>query len=83
MERPRIVIYGVGAMGSLISRMIVEKDGEIVGAIGRSPEKVGRDLGDVAELGRETGVTPEEAAQKWIDANPDTVAAWLDGTGAS
>ena len=31
----------------------------------------------------ESGMTPQEAAQKWIDANPDKVAAWLEGTGAS
>jgi glycine betaine/proline transport system substrate-binding protein len=31
----------------------------------------------------ESGMTPEEAAQKWIDANPDKVAAWLEGTGAA
>ncbi len=27
----------------------------------------------------ESGMTPEEAAQKWIDANPDKVAAWTAG----
>jgi glycine betaine/proline transport system substrate-binding protein len=26
------------------------------------------------------GMTPEDAAQKWIDANPDKVDAWLQGT---
>ena len=31
----------------------------------------------------ESGMTPEEAAAKWIAANPDKVAAWLEGTGAS
>lgn len=31
----------------------------------------------------EGGMTPEEAAQKWIDANKDTVNKWLEGTGAS
>lgn len=31
----------------------------------------------------EGGMTPEEAAQKWIDANKDTVNGWLAGTGAS
>ncbi|MBU6278345.1 MAG: hypothetical protein KGN78_03780 [Actinomycetales bacterium] len=31
----------------------------------------------------ESGMSPEEAAQKWIDANKDTVNKWLEGTGAS
>lgn len=31
----------------------------------------------------QNGATPTEAAQKWIDANPDKVAAWLQGTGAA
>lgn len=31
----------------------------------------------------EGGMTPEEAAQKWIDANKETVNGWLEGTGAS
>ncbi|MDX6358696.1 MAG: glycine betaine/proline transport system substrate-binding protein [Nocardioidaceae bacterium] len=29
------------------------------------------------------GMKPADAAQKWIDANPDKVAAWLQGTGAT
>jgi len=29
------------------------------------------------------GMSPDDAAQKWIDANPDKVDAWLQGTGAS
>jgi glycine betaine/proline transport system substrate-binding protein len=31
----------------------------------------------------QNGMSPTEAAQKWIDANPDKVAAWLQGTGAA
>jgi glycine betaine/proline transport system substrate-binding protein len=31
----------------------------------------------------QNGATPAEAAKKWIDANPDKVAAWLQGTGAA
>src|SRR6478609_5782920 len=29
------------------------------------------------------GMSPDDAAQKWIDANPDKVSAWLQGTGAT
>ena len=31
----------------------------------------------------ENGMSPEEAAQKWIDAHPEIVAQWLEGTGVS
>ena len=56
-RRPvRAVVYGVGAMGSIMTRLLVEKGAQLVGAIGRSPGKVGRDLGDVAGLGFKLGV---------------------------
>jgi glycine betaine/proline transport system substrate-binding protein len=29
------------------------------------------------------GMSPDDAAQKWIDANPDKVSAWLQGTGST
>ena len=32
---------------------------------------------DGVALDIENGMDPAKAAQKWIDANPDTVAAWL------
>ena len=51
MRRIKAVVYGVGAMNSVATRMMLEKGVDIVGALARSPEKVGRDLGDVAGLG--------------------------------
>jgi 2,4-diaminopentanoate dehydrogenase len=65
MDRIRAVIYGVGTMGSLATRFMLEKGVDIVGALARSPEKVGRDLGDVAGLGFSTNVT--------VEADPDKV----------
>ena len=48
-SRPvRAVVYGVGEMGSIVTRLLVERGAEIVGAIARSDSKVGRDLGEVA-----------------------------------
>ena len=47
-------------MGSIITRLLVEKGATVVGAIGRSPSKVGRDLGEVAGLGFELGVKVDE-----------------------
>lgn len=49
-----IVLFGVGAIGSEIARLLLKKRGvKIVGAIDASPEKVGRDLGEVIGLRRE------------------------------
>jgi hypothetical protein len=60
-SRPvRAVVYGVGTMGSIITRLLVDKGASLVGAIGRSPLKVGRDLGVVAGLGVELGVSVED-----------------------
>lgn len=60
MRRIRAVVYGVGAMGSVATRFMLEKGVDIVGAIARSPEKVGKDLGEVAGLGLETNVMVED-----------------------
>lgn len=63
----RAVVYGVGEMGSIVTRLLVERGVEIVGAIGRSETKVGRDLGEVARLGTLLNVK--------IEADPATVLA--------
>jgi 4-hydroxy-tetrahydrodipicolinate reductase len=63
----RAVVYGVGAMGALVVPELLARDAEIVGAIARSPAKVGRDLGDVAGIGRALGVR--------VDDDPDAVFA--------
>lgn len=59
MKRIRAVVYGVGAMNSIATRMMLEKGVDIVGALSRSEGKVGRDLGEVAGLGTRLGVTVE------------------------
>jgi len=81
-SRPiRAIVYGVGAMGSIMARLLLEKDVEIVGAVARSPEKVGRDLGDVAGLGFATGVVVEADARRALEAGADvalvSVASYL------
>jgi hypothetical protein len=67
MRRIKAIVYGVGAMNSIATRMMLEKGVDIVGALARSPEKVGRDVGDVAGLGVQTGVL--------IDDDPERVLA--------
>jgi hypothetical protein len=56
VDRVDAVVYGVGAMNSIATRMLVDKGVNIVGAVSRSPTKVGHDLGDATGLGRQLGV---------------------------
>jgi 4-hydroxy-tetrahydrodipicolinate reductase len=77
----RAIVYGVGAMGSILAHLLLDKGVEIVGAIGRSPDKVGRDLGEVAGLGFSTGVVVEADARRALSEGADvavvSVASYL------
>ena len=81
MRDVRAIVYGVGAMGSIVARLLLDRGVEIVGAVARSPEKVGRDLGEVAGLGVRTGVTVEADARRALAAGADiaivSVASYL------
>jgi 4-hydroxy-tetrahydrodipicolinate reductase len=57
MEEARTVLYGVGAVGSLIAKRLLEKEGlKVVGAIDIAEDKVGRDLGTIISLGTRVGL---------------------------
>ncbi|MCS7125152.1 MAG: hypothetical protein NZ932_07065 [Candidatus Bathyarchaeota archaeon] len=57
MEEIKVVLYGVGAVGSLIAKFLLEKSGvRIVGAIDVARDKVGRDLGEVLGAVKKLGV---------------------------
>ena len=54
--------YGIGPIGAEIARLLLTKPWiKVVAAIDIDPNKIGKDLGDVIGLGRQTGVivTPE------------------------
>lgn len=58
MKKFRVVQWGLGAMGSGMARLVLEKDGlELVGGIDMRPDYVGKDLGEVLGGGRRLGVT--------------------------
>ena len=67
MENVKVILWGIWAMGSGMAKdILVNKKGiEIVGAIGSNPAKFGKDLGEVLEIGRKTGIT--------ISGNPEEV----------
>lgn len=58
---PRIVIYGIGQYGAMIARLAADRGWPIVAAFNRSGLKVGQDLGRVAGLGCDLGVTIQDA----------------------
>ena len=71
----RVLLYGLGPIGLMIGRQIVSRDGlRLVGAVDVDPAKVGRDLGEIADLGRplRVKVTPD-AHTALRQAKPDIV----------
>jgi len=63
MRKVKIVLFGVGAVGSLIAKFLLEKEGvEIVGAVDIAKNKVGKDLGEVLGIKRKLGVRVSEDA---------------------
>jgi len=67
----RVIVYGIGSMGAIVTRLLVNKAARIVGAVGRSPSKVGRDLGEGAGLGTDLGVPVESDAEKVLSRGAD------------
>ncbi len=59
MENVKVILWGLGAMGSgMAIDILTNKQGiEIVGAIGQNPVKIGKDLGEVLGLDRRLGIT--------------------------
>jgi 4-hydroxy-tetrahydrodipicolinate reductase len=57
MDGLKVIVYGVGAMGSNMVRMLQGIKGcRIVGAIDWDQKKIGRDLGELAGLNKKLGV---------------------------
>lgn len=57
MRKVNVILYGVGAVGSLIAKFLLQKKGiAIVGAIDIAKNKVNKDLGEVLGLTRKVGV---------------------------
>lgn len=71
MTSIRAVVHGVGAMGSLATRMCLDRGIEVVGATARSTAKVGQDLGTLVGISP-LGVTVQsDVARVLRDTRPD------------
>jgi 2,4-diaminopentanoate dehydrogenase len=71
----RVLHFGLGPIGAAVVRQVAERRGfKIVGAVDIDPAKVGRDLGEVAGVGRPLRVKVSDDARKTIkSAKPDVV----------
>jgi 4-hydroxy-tetrahydrodipicolinate reductase len=57
MKQIRVLQWGLGAMGSGMARLMLEKSGlKIVAVVDARPDYIGKDLGDVLNLGKKVGV---------------------------
>lgn len=69
MKKIRVIQWGLGAMGSGMAKLMLDKEGlEIVAAIDKRPDYIGKDLGEVLGVGKQLGVKvtdkPEEVLSK-------------------
>lgn len=58
----KVILYGIGSIGSRIARTVLNKSWlQVVGAVDVAPDKIGKDLGEVLGLKRNTGIIIQEA----------------------
>jgi hypothetical protein len=71
----KVLHYGLGPIGAAIVRQVATRPGfRIVGAVDIDPSKAGRDLADVAGVGRKLRIKISNDAKKTIKATkPDVV----------
>jgi 2,4-diaminopentanoate dehydrogenase len=71
----RVIHFGLGPIGAGVVRQVAGRPGlKIVGAVDIDPAKTGRDLGDVAGVGRRLKVKVSGDARKAIKASKPDVA---------
>ena len=71
----RVLVYGLGPIGLLVARQLAVRDGfRIVGAVDVDPAKVGRDVGEIADLPRPLRVKVDPDARRALrKSRPDVV----------
>jgi hypothetical protein len=80
----RVVQYGLGPIGGAMARHVMKRAGlDLVGGIDVDPAKVGRDVGEVIDLGRALGVTVvktlgEALARSKADVVLHTTSSYFD-----
>lgn len=64
MNKTKVIIYGCGVMGRKSAEVLCDKQSfEVVGAVDIDPELIGKDLGDIMDNPKKTGILIEEDAE--------------------
>jgi 4-hydroxy-tetrahydrodipicolinate reductase len=70
----RVIQYGVGAIGAEVARVLLDRpDIQVAAAIDSATDKVGQDLGRLAGLGRDLGITVTADAAAGLAVAADAV----------
>ncbi|MEM4704237.1 MAG: hypothetical protein QXJ02_04135 [Candidatus Bathyarchaeia archaeon] len=75
MRKIKVGLYGIGVIGSMIGRYLLEKEGlSIVCAIDIAKDKIGKDLGQTLGSGKKLGITvSKNVNDAFSKAKPDVV----------
>ncbi|MEM3672996.1 MAG: hypothetical protein QW468_02045 [Candidatus Bathyarchaeia archaeon] len=75
MEKIKVMLCGVGAVGSLIAKFLLEKEWvEIVSAVDLAKDRIGRDLGTVLGMNKTLGISVSEKIEKAVSAKSADIA---------
>lgn len=78
----RVLMYGIGSVGSTMTRMLLERGVTIVGAVAASQEKNGKDVGELVgldtRLGARVYTDPDEALALRPDLVVMSIASYMD-----
>ncbi len=67
LENVKVIQYGCGLMSRVIMKNLVDHGAQIVGAIDNNPAIVGKDVGEIANLGYKTGLLVSDNAQEVLE----------------
>jgi hypothetical protein len=78
----RVLMYGLGSVGTTLTKMLLKREATIVGAIVASDSKDGKDVGDLIGLPQPLGVRAYTDADEALALKPDlvvmSIASYMD-----
>src|SRR5215203_1515801 len=78
----RVLMYGIGSVGSTMARMLLERGATIVGAVAASREKNGREVGELigldTQLDARVYTDPDEALRLQPDLVVMSIASYME-----